>query len=299
MLSLEIYNKLLILLVVVFLSSARAQDDAEALYEAEKWSDAAVAYESRLAEKPDDGTAWIRLAISARNAGRYATALNALRKAEEQGVAPVQIGVERIRLKVLTEDTEGAIAGLAVLVENGFTAVAFIKSDPILGSMAGNDLFDELVAALEISAYPCEHDPLFSEFDFWIGEWDVHGAGGQYAGSNVISREQRGCYLSENWTSASGSGGDSINYVDKITGEWVQVWNDASGSQINIRGGMTDDGMLLIGTIHSVSSNKTQPFRGLWTALPDGRVRQYFEYSDDNGVTWRSWFEGFYTRKTD
>ena len=297
--SLGIYNKLLILLVIVFLSSAWAKDDADALYEAEKWSDAADAYESRLAEMPDDGTAWIRLAISARNAGRYAIALNALQKAEEQGVAPVQIGVERIRLKVLTEDTEGAIAGLAVLVENGFTAVAFIKSDPILGSMTGNDLFDELVAALEISAYPCEHDPLFSEFDFWLGEWDVHGAGGQYAGSNVISREQRGCYLSENWTSASGSGGDSINYVDKITGEWVQVWNDASGSQINIRGGMIDDGMLLIGTIHSVSSNKTQPFRGLWTALPDGRVRQYFEYSDDNGVTWTSWFEGFYTRKTD
>ncbi len=297
--SLRIYNKLLLLLIIVFLSSVWAQDDADALYEAEKWSDAADAYESRLAEKPDDGTAWIRLAISARNAGRYAIALNALQKAEEQGVAPVQIGVERIRLKVLTEDTEGAIAGLAVLVENGFTAVAFIKSDPILGSMTGNDLFDELVAALEISAYPCEHDPLFSKFDFWLGEWDVHGAGGQYAGSNVISREQRGCYLSENWTSASGSGGDSINYVDKITGEWVQVWNDASGSQINIRGGMTDDGMLLIGTIHSISSNKTQPFRGLWTALPDGRVRQYFEYSDDNRVTWTSWFEGFYTRKTD
>ena len=39
----------------------------------------------------------------------------------------------------------------------------------------------------------------------------------------------------------------SINYLDKVSGEWVQVWNDASGSQINIRGGMTEEGMLLVG----------------------------------------------------
>ena len=79
-------------------------------------------------------------------------------------------------------------------------------------------------------------------------------------------------------------------------GEWVQIWNDASGGQINIRGGMTDDGMLLSGTIHTVADGTTMPFRGLWTPLPDGRVRQFFEQSSDDGVTWAPWFEGFYTR---
>jgi hypothetical protein len=39
------------------------------------------------------------------------------------------------------------------------------------------------------------------------------------------------------------------------------------------------------------------PFRGLWTPLPDGRVRQFFEQSNDGGETWVPWFEGFYTRK--
>ena len=90
----------------------------------------------------------------------------------------------------------------------------------------------------------------------------------------------------------------SINYLDKVRGEWVQIWNDASGSQINIRGGITEEGMLLVGTIHYVASNSTLPFRGLWTPLPDGRVRQYFEQSSDDGATWASWFEGFYTRKS-
>jgi hypothetical protein len=197
----------------------------------------------------------------------------------------------------LEGETDVSLEGLHGLVGTGFTAVAFMGNDPILASVAGNEAIDPLTTGLEKAAYPCENDPQFAEFDFWIGEWDVQMANGQVAGSNVISREQRGCYLSEKWTSASGGGGDSINYVDRITGEWVQVWNDASGGQINIRGGLTDDGMLLVGTLHDIATNTTKPFRGLWTPLPDGRVRQFFEQSDDGGVTWVSWFEGFYTRK--
>jgi len=145
--------------------------------------------------------------------------------------------------------------------------------------------------------FPCEQDERFAEFDFWVGAWDVHVANGKFAGSNVIERAQRGCVLIEHWTSAGGGGGMSINYVDKISGEWVQVWNDANGSQIHIRGGLTDDGMLLEGTIHYVAQGKTAAFRGLWTPLPDGRVRQFFEQSDDDGATWSPWFEGFYSRK--
>jgi hypothetical protein len=289
--------KSIIILTLLTSSMSYAEDDAAALFAAEKWREAADAYTSVVASDPDDPTAWLRLAVSARHVERYDTALEALVKAEALGSNAIQIGVERVRIDVLKGDTDAAVQGLQGLVDNGFTALAFIRNDPILGSMAGNEAFEKLTADLEKTAYPCEHDPKFREFDFWIGEWDVHVASGQLAGSNVISREQRGCYLSEKWTSASGGGGDSINYVDKMTDEWVQIWNDASGGQINIRGGLTDNGMLLVGTLHDVASNTTKPFRGLWTPLPDGRVRQFFEQSDDGGETWVSWFEGFYTRK--
>ena len=126
----------------------------------------------------------------------------------------------------------------------------------------------------------------------------MHIADGTVAGENEIRRAERGCVLVENWQSARGATGMSINYVDKISNEWVQIWNDASGSQINIRGGLTDEGMLLVGTIHYVANGQTLPFRGLWTPLDDGRVRQFFEQSSDKGETWTPWFEGFYTRKS-
>jgi hypothetical protein len=149
----------------------------------------------------------------------------------------------------------------------------------------------------QAAQYPCENDARFDAFDFWVGSWDVRDSSGTLVGSNIISKEQHGCLLVENWTSARGGTGMSINYLDHASGDWVQVWNDGSGSQIEIRGGLTDDGMQLVGTIHYVASDTTMPFRGLWTPLPDGRVRQFFEQSDDDGKTWTQWFEGFYARK--
>ena len=244
-----------------------------------------------------DAAAWFQMAISERQAERYKDARNALAKAEALAFSPVRIGFERARLDLLAGDRDGAVQQLEGIAASGFTGVSLITGDPLLRTLAGHEDYDALIADLSIKAYLCEHDPSFSAFDFWIGEWDVHVAGGALAGRNRIERSERGCVITENWTSAGGGTGSSINYVDKITGEWVQIWNSASGSQINIRGGMTDDGMLLTGTIHYVSNGTTAPFRGLWTPLADGQVRQFFEQSADDGKTWAPWFEGFYTRK--
>jgi len=76
----------------------------------------------------------------------------------------------------------------------------------------------------------------------------------------------------------------------------VQIWNSEGGRQINIRGGLADEGKLMVGHIHYLANGTTAPFRGLWTLLADGRVRRFIEQSNDDGETWIPWFEGFYTR---
>lgn len=213
-----------------------------------------------------------------------------------QSVSAVRAALDQARSLVVEGDQGGAVEILAGLHEGGFNAVQVITGDDVLATLKGNSAYDALVASMSKQAYPCEHDDRFREFDFWVGEWDVHIADGTFAGRNVIESEQRGCVLVEEWSSATGGTGSSINYLDKTSGEWVQVWNDASGSQIRIRGGLTEEGMLLTGTIHYVASGATADFRGLWTPLADGRVRQFFEQSNDGGETWSAWFEGFYTR---
>ncbi len=249
------------------------------------------------AETPIDAPGWFQQAQAARQAGNLDAAYEALDAAEELGFAPLRVQFERARLHTLSSEPGEAVAVLRSIADAGFTSVGFIVNDPILSTLEGNAGYDEIVAAMSKLAYPCESDETFREFDFWVGEWDVHGPGGTPAGTNSIQKEERGCVLIEKWTNTAGGTGQSINYVDKISGEWVQIWNAEGGSQINIRGGMTDEGMALVGTLHTISNGTTIPFRGLWTPLPDGRVRQFFEQSNDGGETWTTWFEGFYTRK--
>ena len=246
---------------------------------------------------PQDAAGWFQVAVDAREAEDYKKAHDALGVAAEMEFSPVRISFERARLYTLAKDPGKAVAELESIATTGFISVGFIVNDPILGSLKGNDGYDRIVADMSKLAYPCEHAEEFREFDFWIGEWIVHGPAGGLAGTNSITREERGCVLLEHWQNTAGGTGQSINYVDRISGEWVQIWNAEGGSQINIRGGMTDDGMLLTGTLHTISNDTTIPFRALWTLLPDGRVRQFFEQSTDNGETWTTWFEGFYTRK--
>lgn len=258
--------------------------------------DAVEAY-SALARSPDaDGAAWFRLAVDARESGDTATSRMALEQAAELEFSAVLVGLERARLAVLENDPTSAISTLQALADGGFTAVGMVADDPLLSSLAGREQYDSLLATMSVTAYPCQHQDRFREFDFWVGEWEVHSAGGQLAGTNVIEAAHKGCVLVENWQSATGGTGGSMNYLDHASGEWVQVWIDSGGGQIDIRGGLTEEGMLLAGQIHYAANGTTLPFRGLWTPLPDGRVRQLFQQSSDNGETWQTWFEGFYSR---
>jgi hypothetical protein len=242
------------------------------------------------------GQDWFALAVKAREASDLSLASKALEQAEKLAFSPVAVGMEKSRVLLAKGSPAQAVAQLRALLDAGFTSVSAITGDAALSSMAGRADYDKLIDDMSILAYPCENHAGFSDFDFWVGQWDVRVANGTLVGSNVIKKAERGCVLIENWTNASGGTGMSINYLDKTSDEWVQVWNADGGSQINIRGRLIDDGMRLVGHLHNVAGGTTVPFRALFTPLPDGRVRQFFEQSNDEGKTWVVWFEGFYSR---
>lgn len=143
---------------------------------------------------------------------------------------------------------------------------------------------------------PCEDHPVHQQFDFWIGEWEVTNPQGQVAGYNVIDRAEKGCLLVENWTSANGGSGKSMNYYDPEEKAWKQVWVDAGGNVGYFSGGLEGTAMHLSGKWVNPDGT-SYLLRGTWTPLVDGRVRQHFEQSNDEGSTWSTWFDGYYTRK--
>ena len=52
--------------------------------------------------------------------------------------------------------------------------------------------------------------------------------------------------------------------------------------------------MRLEGTIEYVAQNRIEAFRGTWTVLEDGRVRQLFQEFNIGTNTWQTWFDGYY-----
>jgi hypothetical protein len=142
----------------------------------------------------------------------------------------------------------------------------------------------------------CNTDTRYSEFDFWLGTWDVY-VDGKKAGENTITKEEEGCLVLEKWTDVNGGTGQSYNYFNPDTGKWRQVWV-SKYMAIDYVGGLTEDGsMELVGDITYFHNEKTLKFLGRWTRQEDGTVRQYFEQFDEKKGEMVPIFTGIYHRK--
>ena len=81
---------------------------------------------------------------------------------------------------------------------------------------------------------PCNSDPIYRQFDFWIGEWEVYGVKGQKAGDSKIELILDSCIILENWKSANSFrgriySGKSFNHYNNYTRQWEQHWVDNMG----------------------------------------------------------------------
>jgi hypothetical protein len=141
--------------------------------------------------------------------------------------------------------------------------------------------------------HPCSGEK-FRQFDFWVGSWDVADPSGKQAGHNEISHDNR-CVVVERWRSVQGGTGISLNYYDPRAAKWRQRWVGGGGI-LDMEGGMKDGSMVLEGPLQDIATRRVTLLRGTWTPLPDGRVRQHFVESADEGKTWTDWFDGYYTR---
>ncbi|WP_426429637.1 hypothetical protein ACPX19_08820 [Winogradskyella sp. HB-48] len=137
-----------------------------------------------------------------------------------------------------------------------------------------------------------------SEFDFWVGTWEVTNPNGTKAGENTIEKIQDGCVLQENWTSAmAGFTGTSNNFYNYKTKQWEQIWIDNQGHTLHIKGNKVANQMILQTEEAINSEGKTVYHRITWTENEDGTVRQLWEtIIDGKNVTVA--FDGLYKPKS-
>lgn len=268
-------------------------EQANDYYQNQRWQQAADAYREIVAATPGDGRSQYRLAVSLRHTGDVDGARRHIDAAANAGVPAPFVETERARIETAAGDVDAALAALDRAAEAGFPNPAAIEQDADLQVLKTDERFATVMAKIRRNAAPCENIEEYAQFDFWRGHWRVLDATDVFQGHNRIVERESGCVLVENWTSAGGTTGMSMNFYDLHAEEWVQVW--VSGTiQLEIRGGMQDGSMVLTGRIHYNTSGANRAFRGTWTPLDEGVVRQHFEESQDEGGTWYTWFDGYY-----
>jgi hypothetical protein len=134
----------------------------------------------------------------------------------------------------------------------------------------------------------------FTQFDFWLGEWQVFGPKGNLAGTNSITRAHGGCVILERWAGTGGVTGSSFNIYTPSTKKWHQIWVDSGGTLLQLEGQFSEGSMRLEGS--GLTAKGPMLNRITWTPRPDGTVRQFWEISTDGGKTWQASFDGSYRK---
>jgi hypothetical protein len=143
---------------------------------------------------------------------------------------------------------------------------------------------------------PCLNAPERHQFDFWLGEWDVKTKNGSPAGTSVIQSVSGGCALLENWTSARGGNGKSINAYNPAIKQWQQYWIGQDGAVTEFRTSEYHGTSLSFFARHEAKPDSVD--RMTFTPLDSATVRQHGESSSDRGKNWTTTFDLYYHRKS-
>jgi Tetratricopeptide repeat len=275
---------------------AAIADPAELAFEQGRWEDAISEYREILAAYPEDRLSLLRIAQAQRELGRYDEALATLEQGRTANAPEAMIDFERARNLASLGRTDDALAALEAADHSGLRALELVEQARELDPMRGRSGFERVHRNVRARVYPCEGLPEASDFDFWIGRWEVRSPDGTPIGVNTIGKRDGGCSIEERWEGAGGASGTSLSFFLPSRGEWRQVWTGSGGTLFDMTGKLVDGVMRMEGQIEYVDTDRVVAFRGTWTPSAEGRVRQRLEEFDLAAQTWVVWFDGFYRR---
>jgi hypothetical protein len=135
--------------------------------------------------------------------------------------------------------------------------------------------------------------PGYRQFDFRLGSFDVTTRSGQPAGTAQVESVLDGCLLVEYWTGALSGRGRAHYYYDSDADLWRMLFVNDEGASLIMTGHLVEGSMVFSG------ENRFGEFGGMhrmiWSRLPDGRIRQFWEHSVDKGGSWQVIHVGFYS----
>jgi len=150
---------------------------------------------------------------------------------------------------------------------------------------------------------PCGSNPVYRQFDFWVGNWEAYNAKGYKAGDSKVSIILDSCVVLEEWTSTWKQygvtyTGKSFNTYNAASGQWQQNWVDnIGGSTAYLKGKFEDGRITFISEPFYFLKDSVAIRRLSFFNQGSNNVRQWGEISKDMGVTWVTEFDLEYRRK--
>lgn len=302
-------KRILILLAIVITLPALAQKKkapkatvgrADTLFLNGSSKEAIAAYEAAFKDPnaAKDGRAWFRLGSSYLTANDYNHAIEALERSAGLKFRTPQLRLAMARAYSSLNNPSKALENLDSALATGFANYKLVDSDPLLESVRKDSRYNAMREKFLTAAYPCRDLPESRQFDFWLGEWNVHPTANMSAaaGYNKITRAAQGCLIVENWTSSGPHEGMSLNYFNPITRKWTQNWAGSGQDVQEFTDGEFKDGMMRFKYVGRNPDGTTYPGRLTFTPF-DGKVRQHAERTADEGKTWQTVYDLTYVRK--
>jgi hypothetical protein len=143
---------------------------------------------------------------------------------------------------------------------------------------------------------PCSQ-PEYSQFDFWIGEWNLTW-GDSARGTNTITKDYNNCVIIENFDGHPGINftGMSISTYNSYAKNWNQLWVDDQGGYLDFVGAFQDGKMYMSRTFEDKDGNLIIQ-RMVWHNIEENSLDWNWERSIDSGSTWETRWSIHYERK--
>jgi hypothetical protein len=284
-------------LLVAVAPAQEGADPASRAFEEGRWADVINENRRILDGYPQDRLAYLRIAQAERELGRYDAALATLVQAAVVEAPTAMVDLERARNLLLLGRRDEAIVALLDADHNALRAYQLLEEHSDFDPIRNTTQFHEVLRNVRARVYPCELIPEFTQFDFWLGRWEVRTPDGALAGHNTISKEPGGCAIHEQWAAAGGGAGTSTSFYIPSRDQWRQIWVGSNGTLIDMTGSVIDGEMRMEGTIEYAQRGTVVAFRATWSVNSDRSiVRQRMEEFDIGTASWSLWFDGFYRR---
>ena len=148
---------------------------------------------------------------------------------------------------------------------------------------------------------PCS-TPEASQFDFWIGDWELTWADTLH-GTNQVDKLFGNCTVHENFRDfKTNFMGQSWSVYNTNYKQWQQTWVDNQGGYITLTGGMVGDSLILTTAERTVSASVSatgkMTSRMVYYNIKQESFDWSWEATTDGGQSWKqNWLIHYKRRK--